>query len=150
MFSRECICTCVCVPSVSLVRFFMTPWTVACQTPLSMEFFQARIQEWVAMLMSKRSSQPRNWTHISCIAGRFFNDKPYQESPFESLWCESHSVVSDSLWPHGLNCPWNSPDQNTGLGSRSLLQGIFPTQGLNPGLTHFRWTLYQLSHQGSV
>ena len=42
-----------------------------------------------------------------------------------------------------------SPGQNTGVGSLSLLQGIFPTQGSNPGLLHFRWILYQLSHQGS-
>ena len=62
---------------------------------------------------------------------------------------ESHSVVSDSLWPHGLYSPWNSPGQNTGVGSLSLLQGIFPTQGLNPGLLHCRWILYQLSPQGS-
>ena len=39
--------------------------------------------------------------------------------------------------------------QNTGVGSLSLLQGIFPTQGSNPGLPHFRQILYQLSHQGS-
>ena len=39
--------------------------------------------------------------------------------------------------------------QNTGVGSLSLLQQIFPTQGLNPGLLHCRWILYQLSHQGS-
>ena len=45
--------------------------------------------------------------------------------------------------------PWNSPGQNTGVGSRSFLQGIFPTQGLNPGLPHCRWILYQLSHRGS-
>ena len=44
---------------------------------------------------------------------------------------------------------WNSPGQNTGVGSLSLLQGIFPTQGLNPGLPHCRRILYQLSHQGS-
>ena len=44
---------------------------------------------------------------------------------------------------------WNSPDQNIGVGSLSLLQGIFPTQGSNPRLPHWRWTLYQLSHQGS-
>ena len=47
----------------------------------------------------------------------------------------SHSVVSNSLWHHSLYSPWNSPGQNTGVGSLSLLQGIFPTQGLNPG-TH--------------
>ena len=55
--------------------------------------------------------------------------------------------MSDSLWPHGLYSPWDSPGQNTGVGSLSLLQGIFPTQGLNPGLPHCRRFLYQLSHQ---
>ena len=62
---------------------------------------------------------------------------------------ESCSVMFDSLQPRGLYSPWNSPGQNPGVGSRSLLQGIFPTQGLNPGLPHCRWILYQLSHQGS-
>ena len=61
---------------------------------------------------------------------------------------ESHSVVSDSLQPHGLS-PWNSPGQITGVGILSLLQGIFPTQGLNPGLLHCRRIPYQLSHQES-
>ena len=63
---------------------------------------------------------------------------------------ESCSVVSDSLRPHGLYSLWNSPGQNTGVGSLSLLQGIFPTQGLNPGLLHCRQILYQLSHKGSL
>ena len=58
-------------------------------------------------------------------------------------------VMSDSLWPRGLYSPWNSPGQNTGVGSRSLLQGVFPTQGSNPGLLHCGWILHQLSHQGS-
>ena len=62
---------------------------------------------------------------------------------------ESLSVVSDSLWPQGLNSPWNSPGQNTGVGSLSLLQGIFPTQGLNSGIPHWGQILYQLSHKGS-
>ena len=51
--------------------------------------------------------------------------------------------------PNGLYSPWNSPGQNIGVGSRSLLQGIVPTQGSNSGLPHCRWILYQLSHQGS-
>ena len=55
---------------------------------------------------------------------------------------ESHSVVSDSLWSHGLYSPWNSLDQNIGVGSLSLLQGIFPTQGSNTGLLHCRSILY--------
>ena len=53
--------------------------------------------------------------------------------------CESHSVVSDLSWPHGLHSPWNSPGQNIGVGS----------QGLNPGLPHCRRILYQLSCKGS-
>ena len=60
--------------------------------------------------------------------------------------------MSDSLgprlYPTRLLCPWNSPGKNTGVGSHSLLQRIFPTQGLNPVLPHCRQTLH-LSHQGS-
>ena len=62
---------------------------------------------------------------------------------------ESRSVVSDSLWPRGLYSPWNSPGQNTGVGSLSLLQGIFLNQGSNPGLPHCQRISYQLSHKGS-
>jgi len=51
--------------------------------------------------------------------------------------------------PTRLPCPWNSPGKNIGVGSHSLLQGIFPTQGSNPGLLHCRQILYHLSHQGS-
>ena len=62
---------------------------------------------------------------------------------------ESRSVMSDSLPSRGLYSPWNSPGQNTGVGSLSLLQGIFPTQGSTPGLPHCRQILYQLSHKRS-
>ena len=62
---------------------------------------------------------------------------------------ESCSVMSDSLHPHGLYSPWNSPGQNTGVGSLSLLQKIFPTQGSNPGFLHCRQILYQLKYKGS-
>ena len=62
------------------------------------------------------------------------------------MWSENRSVVSDSLWPHGLHSPWNSLGQNTGVGNCSLLQGIFPTEGLNSGLLNCRWILYCLSH----
>ena len=54
----------------------------------------------------------------------------------------------DSLPPHGLYSPWNSPGQNTGVGNLSLLQEIIPTQGSNPGLPHCRRILYHLSHKG--
>ena len=62
---------------------------------------------------------------------------------------ESPLVMSSSLGPHGLYSSWNSPGQNTGVSSCSLLQGIFPTQVSNPGLPHCRQILYYLTHQGS-
>ena len=51
--------------------------------------------------------------------------------------------------PSRLLCPWDSPGKNTGVGCHALLQGIFPTQRMNPSLLHCRWILYHLSHQGS-
>ena len=85
------------------------------------------------------------------IAALFTIDKTWNNTMSINRWMESESrsVVSDSLWPHGLYSPWNSPGQNTGVGSLSLLQGIFPTQGSNPGFPHCGWILYQLSHKGS-
>ena len=64
----------------------------------------------------------------------------------------SSSIMSNSLQPHGqqltrLFCPQNSLGKNTGVGSHSFLQWIFPTQGLNLCLLHYRWILYHLSHQ---
>ena len=58
---------------------------------------------------------------------------------------ESPSAVSDSLRPHGLYSPRNSSGQNTQVASPSFLQGIFPTQGLNPGVLHCSQILYQLA-----
>ena len=79
--------------------------------------------------------------------------------PFRSWFCSfcvlGQTVVSDSLRPHGLCltkllCPWNScPGKNAEVGSHSLLQGIFVTQGLNPGPPPRRRILYRLSHQSS-
>ena len=66
----------------------------------------------------------------------------------ETLMNQSCSVMSDCLWSHGLYSPWDSPGQNTGVGSLSLLQGIFQTQGLNPGFRHCRQILSRLSHKG--
>ena len=67
----------------------------------------------------------------------------------------SHSVMSDSLWHHAQQparvlCPWDSLGKNTRMGCHALFQGIFPIQGLNPGLLHCSWILHQLSHKGSI
>ena len=81
---------------------------------------QARILEWVAIPFSRGSSQPRDWTQVSRIAGGFLPTEP------------------------------KGKPKKTGVGSLSLLQGIFLAQGSNPGLPQGRQILYHLSHQGST
>jgi len=120
--------------------------------------FQARVLEWVAISFSRGSSQPRDWTWVFHIVGRCFVHIIVPGVTVHFLegcaWHlrhsmgASHSAVSNSLWPHGLYSPWNSPGQNTGVGSLSLLQGIFPTQGLNPGLPHCKADYLPAEPQG--
>ena len=87
-----------------------------------------RILEWVAYPFSSGSSQSRNWTGISCIAGGFFTNWAMREAKKS----ESCSVMSNSLQSHELYSPWNSPGQNTGVGSLSLPQGNPPNPGIKP------------------
>ena len=84
----------------------------------------------------KHLTQPSIWLNYK-------KDKPLLG---DVEWSESHSVMSNSLQPHGLYSPWNSPRQNTGVGNLSLLQWIVLTQELNWGLLHCRQILYQLSY----
>ena len=70
----------VAAVSFSCVRLFATPWTVAHQAPLSMGILQARILERVAMPSSRGSSQPRDWTQVSRIAGGFFTSWATREA----------------------------------------------------------------------
>ena len=65
---------------LSRVQLFATPWTVACQPPLFMGFFQARILEWVAISFSRQSSPPRDENWVSFIAGRFFTNWATREA----------------------------------------------------------------------
>ena len=67
----------------------------------------------------------------------------------ELNWVKVAQSCLTLLQPNGLCSPQNSPGQNTGMGSLSLLQWIFPTQELNHGLLHCRQILFQLSYQGS-
>ena len=67
------------VLSCSHIWLFMTPWTAACHTPLSIGILQARILEWVAMPSFREYSQPGKWTRVSCIASRFFNSLASRE-----------------------------------------------------------------------
>ena len=106
-----------CALLLSHVWFFVTPWAVSVQAPLSMGILQARILEWFAMTSSRGSSQPRDWTQVSHIVDGFF-----------TVWATGKSM-------------------NIGVGSLFLLQGIFPTQESNGALLHCRQILYPLSHQ---
>ena len=85
--------------------------------------------------------------------GKYFWQRPcrYEQCDFFKhmlKWSKGHSVMSASFATPWTS-PWNSPVQNMGVGNCFLLQGIFPTQGLNPGFPYCRWILYHLSHQGS-
>ena len=88
-----------CALSLSHVWLFATPWTVAYWASLSMGILQARILEWVAMPSSKGSSQPRNRTWVSCIAGRFFTSWATREAP-KMIIIEPQFIV----FLRGLNC----------------------------------------------
>ena len=82
------------------------------------------------------------------ILGSFLKRSGSQLIISSEKWkCKSLSRVRLFVTPS--TSPWNSWGWNTGVRSLSLLQGIFPTHGSNPGLSHCRWILYQLSHKGS-
>ena len=97
----------------------MTPWTIARQAPTSIEF-----------------SRQEYWSGLPC--------PPPGDFPNPGIKLRSLTLWADSL-------PSEPPGKptNTGVGSLSLLQGVFLTRELNQGLLHCRQILYQLSYQGS-
>ena len=146
----------VAVQSLSRVRFLVTPMNccmpgfhvlhclihiivLSWYNPIT-QMKKLRIKE---AKISCSSLTARKWQLVFEKSGFFFSKYLFS--------CESESclVMSNSLWPRGLYSPWNSPGQNTGVGSLSFLQRIFPTQGSNPVLLHCRWILHPLSHKGS-
>ena len=136
------MCACVLSP-FSHVQLCVIPWTTFCLIFLSMGF--SRQEYWSGLPCPSPGDLPDPGIKSrspALQADFFLLSEPLSEN-------ESHSVMSDSVQPHGLYSPWNSPGQTTEVGSLFLLQGIFPTQELNPGLLHCRRILYQLSHKGS-
>ena len=93
------------------------------------------------------SSQTRDQTQVPCIGRWILNHWTTRELPSTYWKWKSLSRVWLFATPWTIHSPWNSPGQNTGGGSFSLLQGIIPSQGPNPGFPYCRWILYQLSHQ---
>ena len=124
----------------------MTPQTVAHWAPPSMDF--SRQLEQVAISFSRGCSQPRDQTQVSHIVSRLTSEPPGKP---RKQYVKVNVIQSCPTLckPTDLYSPWNSPSQNTGVGSLSLLQGISSTQGSNTGLPHCRRILYQLSHKGS-
>ena len=95
-------------------------------------------QNWIRHTRLDKLLMPRHWFFLRQENRSWTTSGPRTVPSTDQVWAVwkvSRSVLSDSLRPHGLYSLWNSPGQNTGVGSRSFLQGIFPTQGLNPGLT---------------
>ena len=103
----------------SHVGLFVTPSTVARQAPLYVGILQTRTVECVDKPSCRGSSQLRDWTHVSRMAGR-----------------------CGTVWATGK-------PKNSGVGSLSLLQQIFPIQEMNLGLLHCRWIIYLPGYEGS-
>ena len=137
----------VCVLSCSVLSDSVTSWTVARQTSLCMGFSRQEYWRGLPFPPPGDLSDP-GIESVSLVSpaftGKFFCHWITWEAPLKNedyelkepalsqvkqteSESESHSVVSDSLQPHGLYSSCNSPGENSGVGSCSLLQGIFPT-----------------------
>ena len=93
-------------------------------------------------------ASPTQWIWVWVNSGSWlWTGRPGMLQPMRSQRV-GHDWATELNWT-GLYNPWYSPGQSTGVCRCSLLQGIFPTQGSNPGIPHWRQILYQLSHQGS-
>ena len=161
------------VKSLSHVPLLATPWATPYQAPPSMGFsrqeYWSRVPlpslifkgifplsgtNWFLNLAS--CSRIDIWYHTQLwvrLMGFWICDKqaPIEACAVLSLVAQLCPTLSDptDCSPSGSSVHGDSPGKNTGVDSLSFLQGIFPTQGLNPGLLHCRQILYQLSYQGS-
>ena len=107
---------------------------------------QAKLLEWIAIPSSRGYSWLRDWTWVSCTAGRFFTISATREDHDAVKWKSPSRVwLFVTQWTT-QSMEFSRPEYWSSL---CLLQGIFPTQGSNPGLPHCRWLLYQLSQKGS-
>ena len=143
--------------SLSCVRLFATPWTVACQAPLSMKF--PRQEYWSGLpfpsswALPDPGIEPRSpaWQMDSLSLSQLGSNTAYCLRCAVCLVTQSCLAFCDPVdcSPPGSSVHGDSPGKNTGVGCHALLQGIFSTQRSNPGLLHCRWIFYHLSHQGS-
>ena len=163
------------VCTLSCIWFCATPWTVACQASLSRGFSRQEYWNWVAISSSMGIFPTQGWNPEPLmspgLAGGFFTTSaPWRPivhhlqahlsllswDKFSNSFIRNKSVkvLVTQLCPTLCDstdcsfCPWDFTGKNTGVGCHFLLQGIFPTQGLNPSLPHCRWIAYHLSHCG--
>ena len=101
------------------------------------------------ILWVNRSLQLSQWhtqDHVPLLKHQPFFCIPIIMSMFSHVWL----FVAPWVVARQAHCPWDSTGRNTKVGSHSLLQGIFLTQALNPGLLHYKWIFYHLSHKGTL
>ena len=124
------------LPTISpSIRVFSNESVLHIRWPKYWSFSFSPSNEYLGLIFLRN-----DWFDLLAVQGTLkslLQDHKWNESESRSV-CLTH-----------CNSPWNSLGQATGVGSQSLLQEIFPTQGLNPGLPHYRQILYHLSHQGS-
>ena len=127
-----------------LTRTYILYWTKM--------YLHCHEQKSLPLLKQDTCALPSVFYNLNSIPIGLLNTLPNQRQRPTFLWkWKSLSPV----WLFVTPCdpppysPWNSLDQNIGVGSLSLFQGTFPTQGSNPRLLHCRWILYQLSYKGS-
>ena len=113
----------------------MTPGTVAHQAPLSMGFSRQEYWSGLPFPSPKDLPDPRIKPSSPALAGGFFTAEP---TAVLILSVMSNSLQPYGLYPTRLLCSWDSPGKNTGLCCHALLQGIFPSQGSNPVLSHLQ------------
>ena len=120
--------------SLSHVQLFVTPWTVVCQAPLSTEF--SRQKYWSGLPFPPpgdlldpgiKPASPVSYALVSGSLPLGHLGSPIHSYIYSAKW-KGKSLSAQFSWPHGPFSSWNSPGQNTGVGSLSLLQGIFPTR----------------------
>ena len=137
----------------SHVRLCATLWTTTCQAPLSMGFSRQEYWSGLSCLISRRSSQPRDQTCISYIYLYWQVGSlplvPPEKPCVLCLFTQLCPTLCDPMdcSPPDSSIHGDSSGKNTGMSFHAFFQGIFPTQGSNPGLPQCRWVLYHLSHR---